>query len=253
MKITFLGTGTSQGVPVIACQCRVCLSKDSRDKRLRSSVMIEEKGNVLVIDSGPDFRQQMLRHNVKNLDAIIFTHEHKDHVAGLDDVRAFNFILKRPMDVYAEKRVQDALQREFMYIFSDHKYPGIPDIKMHMLNNSEFSVAGIRLLPIRVYHHELPVFGFRINSFAYITDLNRIPDEEIKKLEGVKYFAISALRIKPHVSHFCLQEALDVIQKIKPEKAYLTHISHQFGLHAEVELSLPEHVRLAYDGLEIDI
>ena len=201
MKITFLGTGTSQGVPVIACPCNVCHSPDPRDKRLRASIMIEDKGKVIVIDSGPDFRQQMLRANVKQLDGLVFTHEHKDHIAGMDDIRAFNYVLNKKIDVYASEKVQEKMKREFPYVFEDFKYPGVPEINLHTIYNKEFEVAGIKLLPVEVMHYRIPVFGFRIGDFTYITDANFISETEKKKIRGSKIIVLNALRKEKHVSH----------------------------------------------------
>ena len=253
MKIIFLGTGTSQGVPVIGCDCKVCQSDDPRDKRLRSSVLIEIDDLIFVIDTGPDFRQQMLKEHVNKLDAIFMTHSHKDHVAGLDDVRAFNFKTKLPVDLYAEKEVQDVIRQEFAYVFADHKYPGIPRINMHMITNEKFAVNGVEIIPIRAIHYKLPVLGFRIGDFVYITDTNHIPDSEMKKLSGVSIFVVNALRKEMHISHFCLEEALDVTKKINPLKAYFTHMSHDMGKHSDVQAELPENVFLAYDGLKLEL
>lgn len=253
MKITFLGTGTSQGVPLIACTCEVCTSEDPRDKRLRTSILVECEGISIVVDTGPDFRQQMLREKVKKLDAVVFTHEHKDHIAGLDDIRAFNFILKRKIDVYASDRVQDAIRREFAYIFSDTKYPGIPEIELHTIQNKPFEIQGIPIIPIEVLHYKLSVFAFRFGDFVYITDANAISQQEKKKIVGCKILVINALRRQAHVSHFTLQEALDLIAELKPEKAYLTHISHQLGKHSNIEKELPNGVFQAYDGLQIQL
>ncbi len=253
MKITFLGTGTSQGVPLIACTCEVCTSEDTRDKRLRTSILVECEGISIVVDTGPDFRQQMLREKVKKLDAVVFTHEHKDHIAGLDDIRAFNFILKRKIDVYASDRVQDAIRREFAYIFSDTKYPGIPEIELHTIQNKPFEIQGIPIIPIEVLHYKLSVFAFRFGDFVYITDANAISQQEKKKIVGCKILVINALRRQAHVSHFTLQEALDLIAELKPEKAYLTHISHQLGKHSNIEKELPSGVFQAYDGLQIQL
>ncbi|MES2591151.1 MAG: MBL fold metallo-hydrolase [Bacteroidota bacterium] len=253
MQITFLGTGTSQGVPLIACTCKVCQSNDSNDKRLRTSILIEEKGKTFIIDTGPDFRQQMLRENVKNLDAVIFTHEHKDHTAGFDDIRAFNFINRKKMDVYASDRVQQAIRREFAYIFSDFKYPGIPEINLHLLENKLTVIDGVEILPIEVMHYKLPVFGFRINDFTYITDANDISDSEKEKIKGTKVLVLNALRREPHISHFTLDQAIELVKELKPEKAYFTHISHQLGLHTEVMGELPLGIELAYDGLKIQL
>lgn len=253
MKVTFLGTGTSQGVPLIACDCNVCQSTDARDKRLRTSVMIEEKGKTFVIDTGPDFRQQMLRENVKNVDAVIFTHEHKDHIAGFDDIRAFNFIHKKKMDVYASARVQEAIKREFAYIFSDFKYPGIPEINLFRLDNEPTQIHDVLFTPIEVLHYKLPVYGFRINDFTYITDVNYISDKEKEKIKGSKVLVLTGLRRETHISHYTLEQSLEVIAELKPEKAYLTHISHQLGLHEEVLKELPSNVQLAYDGLKLEL
>ena len=249
MQITFLGTGTSQGVPVIACSCEVCQSIDFRDKRLRVSIHIEINGKSFVIDTGPDFRQQMLRERIKNLDAVIFTHEHKDHTAGLDDVRAFNFFQKRDMPIYARKQVLEQIKQEFAYAFTDIKYPGIPQIELNEIHNQPFEVAGINFTTIEVMHLHLSVFGFRIKDFTYITDVNFISEEEIEKVKGSKVVVIGALRQEKHLSHFSLLEAIEVIKKIAPEQAYITHISHQMGLHREVEMELPPFINLAYDGL----
>lgn len=251
MEVTFLGTGTSQGVPLIACECEVCHSADTRDKRLRSSVMFTVDGKNFVIDTGPDFRQQMLRENVKSLAAVLFTHEHKDHIAGLDDVRAFNFRSGNSVDVYASENVQTALRREFMYVFENSGYPGIPKIELKELKNEEIIIDGIKVIPLLVYHYKLPVFGFRIGDFSYITDANRIPDETAEKIKGSKVIVLNALRREKHISHFTLDEAVEVINKFNPEIAYFTHISHQLGFHEEVEKELPENIRIAYDGLKV--
>ena len=253
MKVTFLGTGTSQGVPVIACQCEVCKSTDLKDKRLRSSVMLEVKGNVIVIDAGPDFRFQMLRQNVTKLDAIILTHGHKDHMAGIDDVRAFNFQQSKHMDIYAQEHVNLLIKNEFNYAFDINKYPGVPDIKLHDLYNKPFKINNISITPVEVQHFQLPIFGYIIHDFAYITDAKSIQRSEKDKLLGLKVLVINALRKKSHISHFTLEEALEMIKELKPEKAYITHISHQLGLHEEVEKERPENVHLAYDKLIIEV
>jgi len=249
VKITFLGTGTSQGVPVITCECPACSSSDEHDKRLRTSLLLEINGKVLLFDAGPDFRQQMLRENVKKLDSIILTHEHKDHIAGMDDVRAFNFKSQDAVDIFAEERVQKAIRKEFSYVFSEYQYPGVPRMRLNDIPDQMFIVKGIEVLPIRVFHYHLPVFGFRIGNFAYITDANYIPEESKEKLFGVKYLVINALRKEKHISHFSLREAIDFIREISPKKAYITHISHQMGLYAEVTKELPPGIMLAYDGL----
>ncbi|MFN5704845.1 MAG: MBL fold metallo-hydrolase [bacterium] len=253
MKITFLGTGTSQGVPVIACHCKVCTSSDVRNNRLRTSVMIEHQGKVFVIDSGPDFRYQMLREKVQQLDAILFTHEHKDHVAGLDDVRAFNFKHDREIDVYAEERVQHALKNEFSYIFSGIHYPGIPRVVMHNISNETMHIQGVDIIPIRVMHYKLPVYGFRIGDFSYITDAKTISDEELEKIKGSKVLVLNALRREDHISHFTLAEAVALAQKLNVSQTYFTHISHQLGLHEEVCSELPAGISLAYDTMSIEI
>ena len=253
VQITFLGTGTSQGVPIIACPCMVCQSADARDKRLRTSILIEEKEKIIIIDTGPDFRQQMLRESVKHLDAIVFTHEHKDHTGGFDDIRAFNFFNKKAMEVYSSIRVQEALKRDYAYIFSDFKYPGIPEVNLHLLENKLTAIEGINFLPIEVMHYKLPVFGFRINDFTYITDANYISDKEKEKIYGSKVVVVNALRREHHISHYTFDEAIKLMEELKPEKAYFTHISHQLGLHKDVEKELPEFISLAYDGLKINL
>lgn len=251
MKITFLGTGTSQGMPMIGCDCDVCKSTDERDKRLRSSVFIEINDKKILIDAGPDFRQQMLRANITNLDAILLTHEHIDHVGGLDDVRALNYINQKAVDIYAAIGVQDALHKIFYYAF-DTKYPGIPEFKFHTIDENNFRIGDIEITPVQVFHYKLPVFGFRINNFCYITDTNKIPQKELAKLYNADVIVIDALRRAPHLSHFCLPETLEIINKLKPKRAYLTHISHQLDLYSVLEKELPENVFSAYDGLTIN-
>ncbi len=251
IKVTFLGTGTSQGVPVIACDCEVCSSPDERDKRLRVSILVEVDGKHLVVDTGPDFRQQMLTAGVKQLDAVLMTHEHKDHIAGLDDIRAFNFRSGNDMPVYAHPRVQEALKREYHYIFSSDPYPGIPKVTLHTIGNRPFEVEGIPVRPVEVMHYQLPVLGFRIGDFAYITDAKTIAKEELIKLQGLEVLVINALRKETHLSHLTLDEALEMVEALKPERAYFTHISHLMGKHEEVEAILPDHVRIAFDGLQI--
>jgi phosphoribosyl 1,2-cyclic phosphate phosphodiesterase len=253
IKITFLGTGTSQGVPIVACDCDACSSADSRDKRLRSSILVETEKTRFVIDAGPDFRQQLLFQKIKQLDAVVFTHEHKDHIAGLDDVKAFNFINKMRMPIYATKRVETALQREFAYIFSEEKYPGIPEIDLINFDNEPFYVGDILLSPVNVMHYKLPVKGFRINDFAYVTDANFIPEEEKLKLKNLNVLVLNALRREPHVSHFTFEEAIDLVNELKPKKAYFTHISHQLGLHETISKELPNNIELAVDGLQLII
>ena len=254
MKLTFLGTGTSQGVPVIACDCVVCLSTDIRDKRLRSSVVITINNLNYLIDCGPDFRQQMLREEIQDIRAILFTHEHKDHIAGMDDVRAFNFKHQKDMDVYCDMNVQKALLREFPYVFSDNKYPGVPEVNIHQINSNEsFNIDGNLFTPIEVMHYKLPVLGFRVNDLTYITDAKTISRKEIEKIKGTRVLVINALRISEHISHFNLNEALSFINEVKPEVAYLTHVSHLMGRSEDVEKQLPDKVMLAYDGLQVDM
>lgn len=253
IQVTFLGTGTSQGVPVIACPCEVCHSTDSKDKRLRSSIAIETGGKVIVIDSGPDFRQQMLRADIRRLDAILYTHNHKDHVAGLDDVRAYNYIQQSPMQLFAESYVKDTIEREFAYIFDPDPYPGVPTVNIHCITESPFEAAGIPVQPIRAIHYKLPILGFRIGKFAYLTDANYIAPEEKKKLLGVTHLVVNALRQTPHISHFSLNEAISVIQETGATHGYITHIGHQMGKAQEVKTLLPPHIQLAYDGLQIEI
>jgi phosphoribosyl 1,2-cyclic phosphate phosphodiesterase len=252
LKVTFLGTGTSQGIPVIACPCPICHSNDARDKRLRTSALVEVNGITIVIDSGPDFREQMLKANVQKLDAILFTHEHRDHIAGLDDIRAFNHVQEKPMDVYAEERVIHALKREFDYVFAEKKYPGVPQVVLHPIDTNPFTILKLNIIPIRAMHMNLPLLGFRIEDFTYITDANFIMGKEKEKIKGSKYLVINGLRKEKHISHFALGEALELIEELKPEHAFITHISHQMGFHQEVQQELPANVTLAYDGLEIE-
>ncbi len=253
MIITFLGTGTSQGVPVIACDCPVCLSTDKHDKRLRSSIMIESEDKVVVIDSGPDFRYQMLREKVTHLDAIVFTHEHKDHIAGMDDIRAFNYKQNAPIDIYATERVQEALKREFAYIFAKDKYPGIPQVDMHTIELEPFDIGSLNFIPVEVLHYKLPVLGFRIGDFTYITDAKTVADVELKKIRGTKTLVINALQTESHISHFTLNEAIEFAKQTGAEQTYLTHISHRLGFHKEVSELLPKGIELAYDGLKLSI
>lgn len=251
VKLTFLGTGTSQGVPVIACKCLVCLSLDDCDKRLRSSVLIESKGLTLVIDSGPDFRQQMLRQGVERLDAIIFTHGHKDHIAGTDDVRAFNYFQKKAMPLYGELRVHEALKRDFHYAFSGERYPGIPELELRTIDENPFEIDGLPIIPIRVTHMYLPVLGFRIGNITYITDANYISKEEQEKIKGSQYLIINALRQTEHPSHFTLSQAVELSKSLGIPNTLFTHISHQMGLHEKTNAELMPGMSLAYDGLSI--
>lgn len=253
MQITFLGTGTSQGVPVIACQCKVCQSEDPKDKRLRSSILVKHKNKTFIIDTGPDFRQQMLREKVYHLDFVLLTHEHKDHTAGLDDIRAFNFSQQEAMNVYANKRTCNAIRTEFAYAFDECKYPGVPKIKLHEINNQGFKVQGIFIQPIHVIHFKLPVIGFRIENMAYITDASSICEAEMEKLHNLDLLILNALGVKPHYSHFNLEEALDIVNQLQPKQAYFTHISHVMGLNDEVNETLPPSIQLAHDGLKVEI
>jgi len=248
----FLGTGTSQGVPVIACNCDVCRSSNLKDKRLRSSLLLKINGQNFIIDAGPDFRQQMLREQINSLRAILLTHEHVDHMFGLDDIRSFNWIQKHPTDIYAEQRVQEAIKSTFHYVFADSKYPGIPKMNLHLIENKPFIIDELEFIPIRCYHHKLPVYGFRVGDLTYITDTNSIPKEELKKIKGTKYLIINALRKEKHISHFNLEEALGIINEIRPEKAFLTHLSHNFGKHDDIEIELPENVFVGFDGLKLN-
>ena len=255
MQITFLGTGTSQGVPVIGCSCAVCRSVDYRDKRLRVSVHVQTQGKSIVIDSGPDFRQQALREHINHLDALVFTHEHKDHTGGLDDIRAYNFRQQQDMPLYAEPRVLEQLQREYAYIFAQHKYPGIPQVELHPIlsDTAAFAVAGIEFQPIRALHYKLPVLGFRVGGFTYVTDANHLSPEALEQMRGSDVIVLNALRHEKHISHFTLQEAVAILEDLAPTRAYLTHISHQLGRHRDVEAQLPAFIRLAYDGLRIRV
>ncbi len=253
MKVTFLGTGTSQGVPVINCQCEVCSSLDYRDKRLRSSIHIEVDGKNFIVDSGPDFRQQVLFNQITRLDALIFTHQHKDHIAGMDDVRGFNFSQQKDMPVYATQAVIQQLKREFPYVFAADKYPGVPRVVVHEIENHPFETEGVTFNPIEVMHYKLPVFGYRIKNFTYITDAKTIADKEKEKMKGTEVLVLNALQRKSHISHFTLEEALELVEEIQPSQAFLTHISHGLGTHREVNRLLPPHIRLAYDSLSIEI
>lgn len=253
MKVTFLGTGTSQGVPVIACPCKVCASMDRRDNRLRSSILISMDADNIVIDTTPDFRYQMLRAGVKTLEAVLITHSHKDHIAGMDDIRAFNFFQQRPIDIYASDASQNVIIREFSYAFADFKYPGIPELNLRTIGEEAFIVNGLRITPIHVLHHKMPVLGFRFSDFTYITDANFIAPEEKEKIRGSKVLVLNALRREQHISHFTLDEAIALGKELEIPQVYFTHISHQLGLHAEVEPTLPQGMNLAYDGLEVDM
>ena len=251
MVVTLLGTGTSSGVPLIGCECAVCQSVDYRDKRFRSSIHIAVDARSFVIDTGPDFRQQVLRLRLKQLDAVLFTHEHKDHTAGLDEIRAYNFRSGQDIPLYARATVLAQLKREFAYIFADHKYPGIPHVRTAEIRNEPFEVLGVHFIPIEVMHHKLPVFVFRIGDFTYLTDLNHIADEELEKVYGTKILVLDALQRTAHISHFTLDQAVALAKRIGADQTYFTHISHKLGLHREVESELPPNIRLGYDGLQI--
>lgn len=251
-KIIILGSGTSQGIPMIGCRCSVCTSADSHDKRLRSSLYIEHEGVKFVIDTGPDFRYQMLRENILDIDAILFTHSHKDHIAGLDDVRAYNYILKKGIDIYAEAHTMDVIKREFYYAFEELRYPGVPEIIAHTIDTEPFFVKGVKVTPIRGMHYKMPVLGFRIGDVSYVTDMNRIEDVEIEKMKGSKILIIDALRKEHHISHFTLNEAIEISKTVGAEKTYLTHISHQLGLYKDLIRELPKGIEPAYDRQIID-
>ena len=253
MKITFPGTGTSQGIPFIGCPCPICTSSNKKDNRLRSSIWIETKDTSIVIDSGPDFRYQMLRAKVHKLDAIVFTHGHKDHIAGLDDIRAYNYFEKKPIPVYATEETQEALKREFSYIFTNPTYPGIPQIEMNTINAYEsFTINELTITPIRLLHFKMEVLGFRIGDFTYITDANYIEPEELAKVNGSRTLVLNALRHEPHISHYTLAEAVEVAKSLNIEETYFTHISHQLGLHDVVDSALPPGMHLSYDGLVLN-
>jgi len=253
LKITFLGTGTSTGVPMIACDCEVCTSKDTKDKRLRPSIMVQSAATTIVVDTTPDFRYQMLREKVKHVDAILFTHPHKDHIAGLDDVRAFNFFSRKKMEIYANSLTEEALKREFGYAFADKKYPGVPDLNLNTITVDPFQIGDIDIVPIQVWHMKMPVLGFRFGRFTYVTDANRIDEEEKEKIRGSDVFVVNVLRKQPHVSHFSLGEAIELANGLNIPTVYFTHISHQLGLHQTIEAELPENIHLAYDGLTFDM
>lgn len=253
ITVTFLGTGTSQGIPVIACSCEVCKSLNPKDNRTRTSVLLSIGDKNVVIDTGPDFRYQMLRENIQHLEAVLFTHEHKDHISGLDDIRAFNYASQSPMDIYVTDPVFSALQREFHYVFDGTNYPGIPQVRINIFKQDSFELFGEKITPIEVMHYKLAVTAFRIRNFTYITDANFIGEENFAKMQGTEILVLNALRRESHISHFTLDEALEIVNRLKPKKAYFVHMSHLLGLHDDINKELPDHVELAYDGLKISI
>jgi phosphoribosyl 1,2-cyclic phosphate phosphodiesterase len=261
-RLSFMGTGTSQGIPMIGCNCNVCKSENPKDNRLRSSALIDYKGFRILIDAGPDFRQQMIREGVSNLDAILLTHEHKDHTGGLDDVRALNYINGKALPIYCEERVLRSLEKEYSYAFEENRYPGVPEFDIRVIDNNAFyierenglsKVPGLEVIPIRVYHYKLPIFGYRIGDIAYITDANRIDDESYKLLNNVKVLVVNTVRHAKHISHFSLSEAIEVAKRIGAERTFLTHLSHQIGTHDQLSAELPPGIYAAWDGLTIEI
>ena len=251
-KLTFLGTGTSQGVPMIGCGCDVCRSADERDKRLRASALVEYDGMTILIDAGPDFRQQMLRADVSHVDAILLTHNHKDHTGGLDDIRAFNYIEKKATQIYCEKYVEDSLRKEYSYAFAENKYPGAPEWDVHLIDENPFKINGVEIVPIRGRHYKLPVLGYRFGNLAYCTDMNHIQEEEFEKLKGLDHFIINCVRKGRHISHFSLEGALEVAAKVGAKHTWLTHLSHQLPKYQKLAAELPEGVQAAYDGLTLE-
>jgi phosphoribosyl 1,2-cyclic phosphate phosphodiesterase len=252
-KLVFLGTGTSQGVPIIGCRCRVCSSADRRDQRLRTSVALEGEGALVVVDTGPDFRTQMLREGVTSLEGVVYTHEHKDHLAGMDDVRPFNYLQKRAMTLHASARVEEALRRDFHYAFDENKHGGVPDVHIARVHDFErFELGGMDWEPLPIVHGSLDIHGYRVDDLAYITDANAIPEQTLERLQGLEVLVLNALRPEPHYSHFSLPEALEVAAALDAKHTYLTHMSHLMGRHEDVQKNLPEGVSLAYDGLVLE-
>lgn len=251
LHIQFLGTGTSTGIPMIGCDCTVCTSQNPKDNRLRSSILVQSTKTSLIVDTTPDFRYQMLRTHTRRLDAVLFTHPHKDHMAGLDDIRAFNFFSQKAMDIYANSLTEEAVKRDFYYAFADKKYPGVPELNLITIDENPFVIGDIPVQPILVYHHKMPVFGFRFGDFTYITDANRIEEDQKALIRGSKVLVLNALRKEAHISHFTLQEAVDLATELDIPEVYFTHISHQLGLHDSINQELPPHIQLAYDGLEL--
>lgn len=252
-RLTFLGTGTSQGVPMIGCGCEVCSSTDPRDKRLRSSVLVEHEGQSILIDAGPDFRQQMLRAGVSHLDAILLTHNHKDHTGGLDDIRAFNYLEKKASEIYCEKYVEDSLRMEYSYAFEEKRYPGAPEWNVHIIDDKPFHINGVEITPIRGRHFKLPVLGYRFGDIAYCTDMNHIPEEEFEKLKGLEHFVINCVRRGRHISHFSLEGAIETARKVRARHTWLTHLSHQLPCYEELIEELPDNILPAYDGLILSL
>lgn len=250
-ELTFLGTGTSQGIPMIGCPCSVCGSTDPRDKRLRSSAIVEHQGLRILIDAGPDFRQQMLRAGISHVDAILLTHNHKDHTGGLDDIRAFNYLEKTAVDIYCEKYVEESLRQEYSYAFAENRYPGAPQWSIHIIDEEPFFIKGVRIVPVRGMHYKLPVLGYRIGDIAYCTDMNFIPESEFEKLEGLEHFVINCVKRDRHISHFTIEEAVKTAVKVGASHSWLTHLSHQLPVHSEIEAELPQGILPAYDGLKI--
>ena len=250
-ELTFLGTGTSQGVPMIGCGCDVCRSTDPRDKRLRSSVLVRHEGLTILVDAGPDFRQQMLREGISKVDAILLTHNHKDHTGGLDDIRAFNYMEKKAAEIYCEKYVEDSLKMEYSYAFAENRYPGAPEWNVHIIDEQPFDINGVEIVPVRGYHFKLPVLGFRFGNIAYCTDMNHIPDEELTKLRGLDHFVINSVRRGRHISHFSLEEAIATAGKVGASHSWITHLSHQLPPHEELLRELPTSIQPAYDGLRL--
>lgn len=251
LEVSILGSGTSQGIPVVGCTCDVCQSKDPRDNRLRTAALLQHNGTTVAIDAGPDFRQQMLREQVRRLDGILVTHNHKDHTAGIDDVRAFNWIQQQPMNIFARRSVLSAIREEYFYAFEENPYPGVPDINLNELGGSPFRINDMELIPIDAMHHQMPVYGFRTGNFSYLTDANYIETSELDKMKGSRFVVINALRREKHISHFTLEEAVDILQYLRPEKGFITHISHQMGKHRDLEKELPEGIFPAYDGMKL--
>ncbi len=253
MELTFLGTGTSGGVPLIGCQCRVCKSTDPRDKRLRTSALLRTKDLTIVIDCGPDFRQQMLREDVRHLDAILMTHAHKDHTGGIDDIRSFNFINRRAVDFYCDYPTELGIKEQFSYAFTETDYPYLPKMNFIRVEDAPFKIKDLEILPVNVMHATMPVKGYRIGDFTYITDAKTIDAKEMDKIRGTKTLVLNALRPEEHYSHLSIAQALAIIEDIKPDMAYLVHMSHQFGLYVEMESKFPSNVKIAYDGLKVNV